>query len=87
MEQQKPWQVVLEIAMLSVASSFCLFVWVYIGADDLAAYWEWQWRPLIAISSPCICLTPQGVEALAKCGAGFVELAVAFFPCFPSPLR
>lgn len=32
---QKPWQVVLEIALLSAVAGFGLFVWVYIGADDL----------------------------------------------------
>ena len=20
-------------------------IWVYVGPDDLARYWEWQWRP------------------------------------------
>lgn len=24
---------------------FAYFIWVYVGAEDLAAYWEWQWRP------------------------------------------
>lgn len=33
--EQKPWQVILEIAMLSVVASFGLFVWVYVGAGDL----------------------------------------------------
>lgn len=47
MPEQKPWQVVLEIVFLSVAASLCLFVWVYVGADNLSAYWEWQWRPYI----------------------------------------
>ena len=48
MPEQKPWQVVLEIVFLSVAASLCLFVWVYVGADNLSAYWEWQWRPYVA---------------------------------------
>lgn len=47
MPEQKPWQVVLEILTLSVLASLGLFVWVYVGADDLAAYWEWQWRPYV----------------------------------------
>lgn len=47
MPEQKPWQVVLEIVFLSVAASLCLFVWVYVGADNLSAYWEWQWRPYV----------------------------------------
>ena len=45
--EQKPWQIILEIAMLSVVASFGLFVWVYVGADDLAMAWEWQWRPYV----------------------------------------
>ncbi|WP_143092518.1 hypothetical protein [Sulfitobacter brevis] len=32
--------------------------------------------------------TPKGVEALAKCGAGFwCRVGGLFFPCFPSPFR
>ena len=47
MPEQKPWQVILEIVMLSVVASFILFVWVYVGADNLAAYWDWQWKPYV----------------------------------------
>jgi type IV secretion system protein VirD4 len=49
MAEQKIWQIILEIALLSVAAGFGLFVWVYVGADDLAAYWEWQWRPYVEL--------------------------------------
>ena len=78
--EQKPWQVILEIAMLSVAASFGLFVWVYIGADDLAAYWEWQWRPYVGLwdkydlggffrgeGSPYVMLLTIGIAVFALC--------------------
>jgi hypothetical protein len=48
MAEQKLWQIVLEIIVLSVGASFALFIWVYVGADELASAWEWQWRPYVA---------------------------------------
>ena len=45
--EQKPWQVVLEIFAYTIPMGLCFLIWVYVGADDLAAYWEWQWRPYV----------------------------------------
>lgn len=45
--EQKPWQIVLEIVFLTVPISAALMVWVYVGADALGTWWEWQWRPYV----------------------------------------
>lgn len=45
MEHQKPWQIVLEIFAMTIPIGLAFLVWVYVGADQLADYWEWQWRP------------------------------------------
>ena len=47
MEQQKPWQVGLEIVALMIPCAFGLLIWIYVGAEDLGRWWSWQWLPYV----------------------------------------
>ena len=47
MEEQKPWQIALEIVALTIPICVAYLVWVYVGADNLGAYWQWQWEPYV----------------------------------------
>lgn len=45
--EQKPWQVVLEIFAFTIPIGIGFLVWIYVGGEQLADYWEWQWRPYV----------------------------------------
>lgn len=67
--EQKPWQIILEIFLYTIPIGLCFFIWVYVGADQLAAYWEWQWRPYVQFSYE------QGIgDFFRRKGQGYTQI-------------
>lgn len=40
-------QTILQIAWGAFLCALGFMAWVYIGGENLGAYWEWQWRPYV----------------------------------------
>lgn len=45
--KRKMIRLFFEVALYTLCMATVLFLYVAIGGDDLAAYWEWQWRPYV----------------------------------------
>lgn len=43
--RRKVFRLFLEIAWYTFLIAVCMLIYAKVGPEDLASYWEWQWRP------------------------------------------
>lgn len=43
--RRKMFRLFLEVAWYTFLIAVCMLIYVKIGPDDLASYWQWQWKP------------------------------------------